>query len=125
MFSLLWDLWGWLVQDCIDFGIVKYVEVMLVGNLECEVMIEFSFWYWLLQECCGELLVMLDVMLQMMGGCCFDVVDILEIQYQGVFVVVLVYVVWELKDQISRLVILNDVMMIWLQLSFEVCVDQG
>lgn len=125
MFSYLRDLRGWSAQDRIDPGIAKYVEVMLAGDPNREVTIEFSFWYRSSRERRGESLATLDAMLQTTGGHLLDVVEIPEIQYQGALAAVPAWVARELRDQVSKLAELNDVMTIRPQSSFAVQVSEA
>ncbi len=125
MFSLLRDLRGWSAQDRVDPSIAKYVDLMLAGDPDREVVIEFSLWYREETKRRGEALASLNEMLKLTGGTLLDVVEIPEIRYQGALARVPAGVAKDLKSHVGTLAQLEDVMTIRPQSIFSVRVSDA
>lgn len=126
----LWQLFGylhnlrvWSVEDRLDPTLSAYVAKMLAEAPKKDVLVEIDLWYRNEKERRDESIGALDEMLKEVGGKRLDLVDIPEIQYQGVLIQVSGEVAEQLAAGDSNIARFRDAMTIRPQSAYASQID--
>jgi hypothetical protein len=125
LFDYLKDLRLWSFKDRLDPAMSKYVDALLAIDPQRSILVEIDLWYRNEEERRDKSIATLSTLLAEVGGKMLDKVEIEEIRYQGVLIMVSAEVARQLVNGSNGIATLHDVMSIRPQSAFESASTNG